>query len=593
MKKVENNFSTFFESRLHREIIGEIMVILNTLGKIEKTYISKKLGLYISNLPNGEPYGWNNWQKGIIGDLKLAYEIGKINYDQYIDKYDNGPDNKFVENILGRAKNTIDEEGTEDEILSKYMVYLSQNMICVDIDYRASSIPDGEGSFSCFEGGTCEEDPVEKIIEFIHFVFSTNEDNSIKRIPHCVYSTSSQENMHYRSLFSFDGRNIENDISELCRIGHLIDNYLESEKDFYRLDYLCNAIYHMNIDEKSTYHYMKIYSLCALFLEKEIEIELDYKLPWFMDDAIPENRREGISELLRKIRNKIAHGDFEKVSELLEKYANEYMKGFWFDLSEHTKSSWVLIHISCLLESILRKIVYVMMVDKEKLREIRNMKKPQRKESKLLSYDNYMKRIFEIQSDCNHEAYLSEVILPVLKMCCTEEIKCVPVYDDRATGRKTENETPCKRRMQTICAKKEDGKYVVPDYIFVHKDYSFDNPQKPILMVETKNLNVKENKYRKLEDSIKENEEQLLAEIKSCKYVIYTDGVTWMFLENNEGKITQSEGYNTIELVELEKDTYKTYKYTQFAVSTKWKELICTIQSLLNELCNDKQMISI
>ena len=41
------------------------MVILNTLGKIEKTYISKKLGLYISNLPDGGEMNWNNWQEGI------------------------------------------------------------------------------------------------------------------------------------------------------------------------------------------------------------------------------------------------------------------------------------------------------------------------------------------------------------------------------------------------------------------------------------------------------------------------------------------------------------------------------------------------
>ena len=38
-----------------------------------------------------------------------------------------------------------------------------------------------------------------------------------------------------------------------------------------------------------------------------------------------------------------------------------------------------------------------------------------------------------------------------------------------------------------MCAPKDDDEYVVPDYIFVHKDYSFSNPIKPLLMVETKN----------------------------------------------------------------------------------------------------------
>lgn len=37
-----------------------------------------------------------------------------------------------------------------------------------------------------------------------------------------------------------------------------------------------------------------------------------------------------------------------------------------------------------------------------------------------------------------------------------------------------------------MCAPKDD-EYVVPDYIFVHKDYSFSNPIKSLLMVETKN----------------------------------------------------------------------------------------------------------
>ena len=38
-----------------------------------------------------------------------------------------------------------------------------------------------------------------------------------------------------------------------------------------------------------------------------------------------------------------------------------------------------------------------------------------------------------------------------------------------------------------MCAPKDNDEYVVPDYIFVHKDYSFSNPINPLLMVETKN----------------------------------------------------------------------------------------------------------
>lgn len=66
-------------------------------------------------------------------------------------------------------------------------------------------------------------------------------------------------------------------------------------------------------------------------------------------------------------------------------------------------------------------------------------------------------------------------------MCCSEKLKIVPIYDDRSCGPRTENQTESKKRMHTICASEGDDKYVVP------KDYSFSNPIKPLLMVETKN----------------------------------------------------------------------------------------------------------
>ena len=67
------------------------MVILNILGKIEKIYISKKLGLYISNLPDGGENNWNNWQDGMKDTLQIAYETEKIDASQYIGKFGSIP----------------------------------------------------------------------------------------------------------------------------------------------------------------------------------------------------------------------------------------------------------------------------------------------------------------------------------------------------------------------------------------------------------------------------------------------------------------------------------------------------------------------
>lgn len=350
------------------------MVILNTLGKIEKTYISKKLGLYISNLPDGGEMNWNNWQEGMRETLSIAYQIQKIEASRYIGKFDNDSKNIFQERVIENAKKVLGiSDESEEVLIEKYIDYLSKNMMCIDFDYQISSIPDGEDSFSCFGGGTCEEDPAEKILNFMRF--SCERIDSKASIPYGIYSTGQRLDYEYRHLFSCTTE-YKNQIDELIKIGNLLDNYLRDETSFYQLDYLCNALFDIDAEEANTYHYMKLYSLCALFLEKEWEGELDYKLPFLMDSSESILERKGKAELMRKIRNKIAHGDFKKLNTMVEDYAQKYMDGkFWFDYSEYTRSSWILLHISCRLEEVVRKLIYLMLTDSAKLDSIKKLKK--------------------------------------------------------------------------------------------------------------------------------------------------------------------------------------------------------------------------
>ena len=121
-----------------------------------------------------------------------------------------------------------------------------------------------------------------------------------------------------------------------------------------------------------------------------------------------------------------------------------------------------------------------------------------------------------------------------------------------------------KKRMKTISAPSGTS-YVVPDYIFVPKDYSYHNPMKPLLMVETKlpNMKIKDDslQYVYLSDSIPENYSQIEAEIDACKYVVFTDGFTWMFLtKDKNGKITESQNYPSISLLRKGKRNWKIYK---------------------------------
>lgn len=178
-----------------------------------------------------------------------------------------------------------------------------------------------------------------------------------------------------------------------------------------------------------------------------------------------------------------------------------------------------------------------------------------------ISFEKYMDRLYEISHDCNQEVYYSEIFMPFLRMCCTKDTKIIPVYNDRNSGPQSDNRSLNKERMRIICASNENGGYIVPDFIFVPKEYSFSNPCKPYLMVETKcPIFLKEARYyRDLEDFIRDNKRELTAEIKSCGCVIFTDGITWMFLVLNErNEIAEHSDFEAIRLVEQYENYYKT-----------------------------------
>ncbi|MGF0017375.1 hypothetical protein [Sporofaciens sp. SGI.106] len=192
-----------------------------------------------------------------------------------------------------------------------------------------------------------------------------------------------------------------------------------------------------------------------------------------------------------------------------------------------------------------------------------------------ISFDHYIKRLFEICNDCNREVYLSEILLPLLSMCCPKGIKVVPVFDDRKVGKNTEEDTDSKRRMSIICAHYGTDSYVVPDFIFVPLEYSFINPCKPYLMVETKLPSFP--KYKRdlkklyncpLEDTVnKFKDSELLPEINACdcNLVLYTDGITWMFLEHSQNEIKNK--YDTIKFVNQYE--YHAKRHTGRRIDTK------------------------
>lgn len=167
------------------------------------------------------------------------------------------------------------------------------------------------------------------------------------------------------------GEPAEQYIDALKKWGTLFDQFLKDKNDFLLFDYIANTIYKDN--EHNENHLMKLYSLCQLFLENKWEGELDKKLQIFLTYATSEERKKRQAGLFRKMRNKIAHGDFVALENVVETYAKEFLdESFLFDYSEYSRKNWTLLNVCCELDDIVRRLIFMLLTDREKLERIKN-----------------------------------------------------------------------------------------------------------------------------------------------------------------------------------------------------------------------------
>lgn len=289
------------------------MVVLNFYGKIEPICISKKLKIYISNLPNEQ---YNEWRDELTNWLILSEKTYGIycDYSQY----------KRECPICNLYNKVFPEKEVPLKFTKINYQELADRMICIYFNYDYSDMPLGGWETNCFDGRLCEEDYAEKIIDFINFIsYHDKNVNFLTPCPQWIYSSNYDEINHYRIFWG--GEQADEYIKTLIEFGRVLDNFLCDKNDYLLFDYLANSIHE---DKKfNEYHLLKTYSLCQLFLEKSKESELDYKLPELMDSTIPYEKRKEQAELLRKLRNKIAHGDFCSFEKLVEEYAQKIMDG--------------------------------------------------------------------------------------------------------------------------------------------------------------------------------------------------------------------------------------------------------------------------
>ena len=333
------------------------MVIIDMFGKIEKTQVSEKLKLYISNIPE-------DWKEDI--KEKILKDIKQQNFEikEDIAKFGSSIgimyDLRFLQGVL----NSILPEGTLEDInsIDKCVSYLVDNMIRLYFDYSDEDMSFFDWTSNCFDERFCEGDYAEKIITFLNFVYFHRPEEIYLR---CIYSSNASPTVRNDIIFNcmfqvspgFKKAKSLDDRKKLLKIiGNRLDNTLVEEADYYRIDFLINAIEKDN--EYNQYHFFKTYSLLEFILLKPNQgtREIDSLLiPYFIKD-FGENAGN-LAEVLRQMRNKIGHGDFRAFRNKAEEFAVNYMKNFEFDYSEYSRMNWIMLHACCLLDDLLRAVL--------------------------------------------------------------------------------------------------------------------------------------------------------------------------------------------------------------------------------------------
>lgn len=332
------------------------MVVLNILEKIDPICLSKKLGLYISNLKDC-PY--EGWDELVVEEFMKARKIAKITAEGLKIDFERRAYEHYKKEFPSIMQ---DFSCFDDEMIERIV----SNLVCIYLNYEYKDMPMGGWEDNPFDGRLCEQDYCEMIVDFLPYICENS--NS----PIWIYSSNYDEPTPFHKLL-WIRNDSECKIEYLKLSGEKIDSFLEDRNDYLKLDYLIRSIH----DEHGydAYHLSKLYSLCQLFLENEHETELDQKLPQFIDSTYELSERNEIATMLRQMRNKVAHGDFVAFEKKAEEYAQKFMDGCYsFDYSEYSRQNWVLLNACCLLSDAVKTMIIKTFDDKAFMSSLKKKK---------------------------------------------------------------------------------------------------------------------------------------------------------------------------------------------------------------------------
>lgn len=186
-----------------------------------------------------------------------------------------------------------------------------------------------------------------------------------------------------------------------------------------------------------------------------------------------------------------------------------------------------------------------------------------------ISYDEYKWEIMRIYRDLRREGYYYNLLISLFEECITCDMKVIPVYLN--TGYKENAVQKVHDRSQYA------DSHSLQDIIIVPEQYEYEKTTPPYISIEVKKPDVSfKNGEIVRYNSLKvegDNLKQLNAEFKYCRYIIFTDCITWYFSKADD-KIYKPDIY-LISDKQWEQD------------NTVWEKLKCKIVEIVNE---SKQM---
>ena len=345
------------------------MVLINIYGKIEPVIISKKLGVGICN-PNSD------WISEFCNDFDEEILIHKHNIKVF------EKDGFDIEEFKGRYNlSQIVKVFGEREEGKSIKQTIAEHLIEIQvIDFENSLLRKNN---EYLDSPTCEAQYTSKFINFCSVVLSSNEGrkNIQGQIPIVTYDSNDFRQkpiiLNYLEAKSKINMGIntytKSCINALQQLGNLIDNFLSTDRDFWLFDYIINALY--DKQQSDAYHIFKVMSLIEMLIinprRNGITVgEMERKLPKFLHTISDISQKELFSLIVRKLRNKIGHGDFMGVQQLLEEYRNSFMHNFWYDEFEYSIENWMYGKICIDLDEAFSNILWLMLFNKEKLLNI-------------------------------------------------------------------------------------------------------------------------------------------------------------------------------------------------------------------------------